>query len=105
MSTTHRITRSILQAYYGTVTDLQSYISGLLAFEEQSSVIELLLRQNDPPPFKDFLTQTFVALPEASLGVDTPHLKAAEPMVRMSEVRVNPCIRLIRGAQCSQGRL
>lgn len=93
MSTTHRITRSILQAYYGTVTDLQSYISGLLGFQEQSAAIELLLRQSDPSPFKDFLTQTLVALPEASLGADRPHLKSAEPMVRMSEVCINPRIR------------
>lgn len=105
MSTTHRITRSILQAYYGTVTNLQSYISGLLGFQEQSAVIELLLRQSDPSPFKHFLTQTFVALPEASLGVDKPHMKAAEPMVRMSEVRTNFSMRSIMEAQHSQGRL
>lgn len=87
MPTTHRITRSILQAYYGSVTDLQSYIAGLLGYQEQSAVVELLLRRSDPSPFKDFLTQTFVALPKADREDDKARLVAAEPMVRMSEVR------------------
>lgn len=88
MSTTHRVTQSILKAYYGSVTNLQSYIAGVLGLQEQFTVVELLLRQSDPSPFKDFLTQTFVSLPRESRVFDA-RFTVAEPMVRMSEVRVD----------------
>lgn len=88
---THRITRSILQAYYGSVHDLQSYISELFGFQEPSAVLELLLRKSDPSSFKDFLTQTLVALPKADRDVDKTRFAAAEPIVRMSEVRAGVC--------------
>lgn len=87
MATTHRVTRAMLQAYYGLVKDLPTYISELLGSEGNISIHELLFRQSDPASFKIFLTQALVALPELTCSVDKTRLVVAEPMVRMSEVR------------------
>ncbi|THH09180.1 hypothetical protein EW146_g8757 [Bondarzewia mesenterica] len=91
MTSTSKITLSILQSYYPIVKDLQTYLLEILEFPDSEAVGlgDFPLQKIDSEGFRRFVQGSYVALTRQDAvmpGRGMPRLKSVEPMVHMREI-------------------